>query len=150
MEATASENGEKIQELLKTDRRLTCEEAARDVGISRVSAHTILTTNLDKRRVAARWVPHCLSEEQKTECMVTAKTLLKRYYKEGECFLYRKVAIDETWIRIYEPESLCQSSEWLTLASPRPIQLRRKQGHLKMMMNFAYDSVGVLVTELVP
>ena len=72
VEVTASENVEKIQELLKTDRRFTCEEVARDVGISCISAHTILTTNLNMRRVTARWVPHCLSEEQKTERMDTA------------------------------------------------------------------------------
>ena len=150
VEATAPENVEKIQELLKTDRRLTCEEVAREIGISRGSAHAALTTNLNMRRIAARWVPHCLSEEQKTERMETAKTLLKRYIKEGESFLNRIVAIDETWIRSYEPELKRQSSEWHTPASPRPIKFRRKQGHLKMMMIFAYDSVGVLVAERIP
>ena len=43
-----------------------------------------------------------------------------------------------------------QSSEWYTPASPRPVKFRRKQGHLKMMIISAYDSVGVLVAERVP
>ena len=38
MEATAPEIVEKMQELLKTDRRLTCEELAREVGVSCSSA----------------------------------------------------------------------------------------------------------------
>ena len=45
VEATAPENVDKMQELLKTDRRLTCEELAREVGVSRGSAHTILTSD---------------------------------------------------------------------------------------------------------
>ena len=139
-----------MQELFKTDRRLTCEELAREVGVSRGSAHTILTSDLNMRRIAARWVPHCLYDDQKTDHMDIAKTLLKRYIKEGESFLNRIVAIDETWICSYEPELKRQSSEWHTPASPRPIKFRRKQGHLKMMMIFAYDSLGVLVAERVP
>ena len=53
MEATAPENVDKMQELLKTDRRLTCEELAREVGVSRGSAHTILTSDLNMRRITA-------------------------------------------------------------------------------------------------
>ena len=149
MESTAPENVDKKQELLKTDIRLTCGELAREVGVSRGSAHTILTSSLNMRCIAARWVPHCLSDDQKTDRMDIAKTLLKRYIKKGEHFLNRRVAIDETWIRSYEPELKRQSSEWHTPASPRPIRFRIKQGHLKMMMIFAYDSVGVLVAERV-
>ena len=110
---------------------MTCEELAREVGVSRGSAHTILTSDLNMRRIAARWVPHCLSDDQKTDRMDIAKTLLKKYIKEGESFLNRIVAIDETWIHSYEPELKRQSSEWHTPASPRPIKFRRKQGHLK-------------------
>ena len=150
VEATAPENVAKIKELLKTDRRFTCEEIAKDVGISRGSAHTILTTTLNMRRLAARWVPHCLSDAQKADRMDIATTLLNRYEMEGENFLSRIVAIDETWIRSYEPERKQQSSEWHTPASPRPIKFRRKQGNLKMMMIFAYDCVGVLAAERIP
>ena len=135
---------------LKTDRRLTCEEFARKVGVSRGSAQTILTSDLNMRRIAAWWVPHCLSDDQKTDRMDIAKTLLKRYIKDGESFLNRIDAIDETWIRSYEPELKRQSSEWHTPASTRSIKFRRKQGHLKMMMILAYDSVGALVAERVP
>ena len=62
VDATASENVEKVQELLNNGRRWTCEEVAREAGISRGSAHTILTTILRRRRIAARWVPNCLSD----------------------------------------------------------------------------------------
>jgi hypothetical protein len=39
---------------------------------------------------------------------------LSRFSKEGRDFLSRIVAIDETWVRSYEPELKRQSAEWHT------------------------------------
>lgn len=141
---------EKVKELLAVDRRYTCEEIANSVGISQGSAHTILTRNLGMRKVAARWVPHCLTQAQIQARLDTARDLLKRYEQEGETFLNRIVAIDETWVRSYEPELKRQSSEWHTPSSPRPAKFRRSQGNLKMLMVFAYDNTGVLSSHSVP
>lgn len=149
-EATQTENVDKVKEILGKDRRLTCEEIAREIGISHGSVHTILTNKLNMRRVAARWVPHALTTDQKQTRVDIAKQLYKRYEDEGETFLNRIVAIDETWIRSYEPELKRQSSEWHTQGSPRPIKFRRKQGNLKMMMIFAYDTRGILTSHRVP
>lgn len=63
------------------------------------------------RKVAARWVPHCLEDVQIIERLDSAKEHLKRYKKEGDEFLNRIVAIDGTWIRSYEPELKSQSAE---------------------------------------
>ena len=68
-----------------------------------------------------------------------AKKLLEGHKIEGENFLNMIVAIDETWIRIYEPELKRQLSEWHTPDSPRPVKYRRAWAHLKMIMTFAYD-----------
>lgn len=149
-EATNCENITKVRQILETDRRLTCDEVAREVGISHGSVYTILTGKLNMRRVAARWVPHALTDEQKQARVDIAKRLHKRYENEGENFINRIIAIDETWIRSYEPELKRQSSEWHTPASPRPIKFRRKQGNLKMMMIFAYDNHGILTANRVP
>lgn len=102
------------------------------------------------RKIAARWVPHCLNQQQIQARLESAKDLLKRYEREGEEFLNRIVAIDETWVRSYEPELKRQSSEWHTPASPRPAKFRRSQGNLKMLMIFAYDNSGVLSSHSVP
>lgn len=48
-------------------------------------------------------------------------------------YLNRIVAIDETWLRSYEPEFKSQSSEWHTSGSPKTAKLRRKQGNLKQL-----------------
>ena len=112
---------EKVKELLATNRRYTCNEIASRVG----------------------WLPHCLTEAQIQERLNSAKDLIERYEKEGERFLNRFVAIDETWVMPYEPELKPQSSKWHTPASPRPAKFRTSQASLKMLMIFAYDNSGV-------
>ena len=48
-------------------------------GISEGSVQTILKKRLDLRKVWARWVPHLLTQEQKTQCLKCARELLKTY-----------------------------------------------------------------------
>ena len=112
---------------------MTCEETAHSAGISRASAYRILTERLHKRRIAARWVPHGLSEEQKCRRLETAQQLLHRFREEGNEFLQKVVAIDETWIRDFQPELKSQSSEWRREGSPRPKKFKRVQSNVKKL-----------------
>ena len=150
MSATDGENVEKVAKLLNDDRRYTCTEIAHELDISHGSAHSILTERLKMRKVAARWVPHMLSDSEKHHRVKIARSLLHRYGKEGDEMLQRIVAIDETWIRSFEPELKRQSSEWHTKDSPRPLKFRRSQNRPKMLMIFAYDFRGVLSAHRVP
>ena len=102
------------------------------------------------RKIAARWVLHMLSESEKHQCVNIAHKLLKRYGEDGNEMLQGIVAIDETWIRSFEPELKRQSSEWHTKNSTRPIKFRRSQNCAKMLMIFAYDFRGVLMAHRVP
>jgi len=60
------------------------------------------------------------------------------------------VAIDETWVRDFEPELKSQSNEWRSPSSPRPKKFRRAQSKVKQMMIFAYDHRGIIMTDRVP
>ena len=60
------------------------------------------------------------------------------------------VAIDEIWIRSFEPELKHQSAEWHTPNSPRLVKFRTSRNNPKMLMIFAYDAEGVLTTYRVP
>jgi len=116
---------ERVLQILEEDRRMTCEETAHCTGISLASAYRILTERIHKRRIAARWVPHDLSEEQKYRHVEIAQQLLHRFREEGNEFLQKVVAIDETWIRDFEPELKSQSSDWRGKSSPRPKKFKR-------------------------
>jgi len=107
----------------------------------------IVTQTLQKRKVAAKWVPHRLSEEQKAARKRVAEELLRRYEAEGEQFLNRIVAIDETWIRDFEPQLKFQSPQWKHATSPRPQKCRRQRSKVKFIMIMAYNKNGVIATE---
>ena len=130
--AMDSYNTEQLKRLLKSDRRIMCEEMAQEIEISVGSVHTILCNHLKMRKVLARWMPprwmpHRLTSDQ-VECRLEVAThLLSRFGLEGQDFLSRIVAIDEMWVRSYEPELKRQSAVWHTPVSPRPAKYRRTQ-----------------------
>ena len=128
--ATDGENVEKVAKLLNDDRKYSCTEIAYELDISQGFAHSILTERLKMRKVAARCVPHMLSDSEKHHRVKIARSLLHRYGEEGDEMLQRIVAIDEL---------KRQSSEWHTKDSPRPLKFRRSQNCPKMLMIFAYD-----------
>jgi len=147
--STDDQSVKRVLKILAEDRRMTCEETANCAGISRASAYRILTERLHKRRNAARWVPHDLSEEQKCRRVQIAQQLLHRFREEGNEFLQKVVPIDEIWIRDFEPELKSESSEWRGKGSPRPKKFKRAQSNVKQMI-FAYDCKGVIMTDRVP
>jgi len=104
---------------LEEDRRKSFEEIA--------SVFRIVTQILQKRKVAAKWVPHQLSEEQKAARKRDAEEVLRIYEAEGEQFLNRIVATDETRIRDFEPQLKSQSSQWKHANSRRSKKCRRQK-----------------------
>jgi len=106
-----------------------------------------MAQTLQKRKVAAKWVPHQLSQEQKAARTRVAEEMLRRYEAEGEQFLNRTVAIDETWIRDFEPQLKSQSSQWKYATSLRPKKCRLQQSKVKLVMIMAYDKNGGMATE---
>ena len=56
---------DQVREKVLEDRRLTVQEIVAKVGISTGSFHSILTEDLDLRRVSAKFVPKLLTEQQK-------------------------------------------------------------------------------------
>ena len=124
LSATTGENVENVAKLLNDDRRHSCDEIAHELAISHGSVHGILTERLQMRKIAARWVLHkvVLSESEKHQRVNIARKLLKRYGEDGDEMLQRIVAINETWIRSFEPELKHQSSEWHIKNSSRPVK----------------------------
>jgi len=53
-----------------------------------------------------------LTEDHKSQRIVTSREFLNRYADEGEAFLDSIVTGDETWVYHFTPESKQQSLEW--------------------------------------
>ncbi|PNF31996.1 hypothetical protein B7P43_G06551 [Cryptotermes secundus] len=77
------------------DRRLAIREVADEVGISRGSANTILTEDLGRRRVAAKFVPKLLSPEQQQLRLEVAQDMLECANRDPE-FLKTVITGDES------------------------------------------------------
>jgi len=54
------ENVERVSEMIRSNRRLTSREISKDLNISYGSVRNILTTDLNMRRVIAKFVPRVL------------------------------------------------------------------------------------------
>ena len=83
-------------------------------------------------KIASKWVPHALTEQQKWCSYETCRIHLERY-QNGENLLNNVIAIDETWVRAYEPELKRQSAEWRHEVSPQRQKFRQNLSPVKLM-----------------
>jgi len=101
--STTDENLEEAKAIILTDRRVTIDEIALQLGIS--TAYSLVHDILGFHKVAARWVPRHLTEEHKRNRQHICSSLLEGYIREGDNFLNRIITGDETWGHHYEPET---------------------------------------------
>ena len=111
--------------------------------------HKILREDLHMRKIAAKWVPHALTEQQKF-CRYETCIHLERYQNEGENLLNNIITIDETWVRAYELELKRPSAKWRYEGSPRRQKFRQNPSPVKIMVILAYDVEGVILCHFVP
>jgi phage antirepressor YoqD-like protein len=69
------ENVDRVQELVHENRRITVREVAKMLGISYESVQIVLKDNLYMCRIAAKFMPCLLSEEQKENHVTTCQDL---------------------------------------------------------------------------
>jgi len=112
------ENVESIRAAVNENRRSTVRELDEDLGIPRNVVSQILTEDLGKKRVAAKFVPRLLSREQK-EFRAAVDTA-----NNDPDFLKKFITGDESWVYGYDPETKAQSSQWKSPESPRPKKAR--------------------------
>ena len=76
-----------VKIVVEEDAQLSVKDITSCTGISEGSVQTILKKRLDLRKVCARWVPHLLSEEQKTQRLKvpcpSGHTVTGRFYKNS-------------------------------------------------------------------
>ena len=95
----------RVREIIQNNCRLTGREVAEDVGISYGSCQEILTNESGMSRVAAKFVPRLLTDEQKQNRKTISQELIERAETDLD-FKKKKNIItgDETWIYGYDVE----------------------------------------------
>ena len=82
---------------------------------------TILKKRLDLRKVCARWVPHLLTEEQKTQRLKSARKLLKTYKGCYSRIISNLLTGDETWVHMFEPQRRADNKQWKRKDKKKPM-----------------------------
>lgn len=127
------ENVQKVAKMVRSNRRLTIRELTEELNISYGSVQSILTDDLQMRRVSAKFVPRLLTAEQK-ENRVSVCTELKDRLDADPDFMAKIITGDESWVYGYDPETKIQSSQWKTSGSPRPKKARQSKSNVKVML----------------
>ena len=119
--------------MVEQDVRLSIKDIASCTSISEGSAQTILKTRLDLRKVCARWVPHLLTEEQKTQCLKCAQDFLKTYKGRNSQVISNLLTGDETWVHMFEPQRRADNKQWKRKDQKRPCIAKRTISSKKML-----------------
>ena len=130
--ARTDENVESLR-LLTEDRRTTLQMNADRLNIGKEPFRRIVTEDLRKRKICARFVPHALTTEQKKERVVYCQDLL--LMAQDKCFWENIITGDETWCSAYDPVTKQQSTEWVGQNSPKPKKVRFQKSRVKTMLN---------------
>jgi len=143
------DNVAKVCEVIRSNRCLTVREVAEEVSISKTVCHEILTKNLGMHRIAAKFVPRLLMDDQKLNQVDMSQELLDRA-NDDDNFLKNIITGDETWVYGYDVETKVHSSQWVSKTSPRPKKSHQVHSHVKVMLTVFFDSEGVVHFEFLP
>jgi histone-lysine N-methyltransferase SETMAR len=101
------------------------------------------------RRIAAKFVPRLLTDDQKQHRLEVCMEL-KEHVRNDPDFLSKVVTGDESWIYGYDPETKQQLSQWKSPSSPRPKKAWQVKSNVKSMLICFFDIDGIIHKEFVP
>ena len=130
---------DQVREKVLENCRLTVREIVAEMGISTGSVHSILTEDLNLRRVSAKFVLKLLTEQQKELRKEISEGMLDLANHVSE-FIKIIITGDETWDYGNDPETKFQSSQWKHPESPRPKKARQVRSNVKVMLTCFFDS----------
>jgi len=130
------------------DRRRTIDDLEALTGVSWSSCQRILKEELHMKRVAAKFVPHLLSEDQRANRLDVCRGM-KDQLKTDSDFLSKIITGDESCCYGYDPETKQQSSQWKSASSPRPKKARQVQSNVKTMLICFFGIKGLVHFEFV-
>ena len=111
--------------------------------------HEILAENLGMDRIAAKFVPRLLTDDQKQNRVDVSQELLHGA-NDDDNFFKNIITGNETWVYGYDVETKVHSSQWVSKSSPRPKKSRQVRSHVKVMLTVFFDSEGVVHSEFLP
>ena len=127
---------------------MSVRDTASCTGISEGSVQTMLKKRLDLRKVCARWVPHLLTEEQKTQRLKCARELLKTCKGCNSRVISNLLTGDEIWVHMFEPQKRADNKQWKRIDKKCPCIAKRTISSKKMLYAIFFKSSGPVVRAL--
>jgi hypothetical protein len=141
---------EAVEKLVAENPRITIEEITEETGVSHGSAYTILTVYLQLSSRCSRWVPHCLSDEQKLKRVEAANEWLNLCENKSDVELIQRiVVIDEKYFFHRSLGTKQSNYSWCLDASERPRVPRRTMSDSKSHVICATSFCGRFHFEVV-
>jgi transposase len=134
------ENSDEIGNFIAEHPDATLAEISKCTGISPSSVHRILTLDLGKKWIIARWVPHLLSPEQQNERVMEASNILKFMKKTNS--MSKLVVIDEKMVYHRPLGTKKTNAEWVDAMGDQPRIPHRTQFDPKTMIIVAVSFTG--------
>ena len=147
--ATTPSKVEQVRAAVNQDRRRTIHDLCAEVGIGYGSCQRILTEQLNMHRIAAKFVPKVLTQDQKDSRVAICQEL-KETVINDPTLLLNVITGDESIVYAYDPQTKLQSSQWKSPGSPRPKKARMQKSKLKTMLICFFDQEGIVHREFVP
>ena len=114
---------------------MSVKDIASCTGISEGSVQTILKKRLDPRKVCARWIPHLITEEQKTQRLKCAFTF-ENIQRLNSWVISNLLTGDETWVHMFELQKRADNKQWRQKDQKRPCIAKRTISSKKDVRNF--------------
>ena len=133
-----------VKIVVEQDARLSVKDIASCTGISEGSMQTILKKRLDLKKVCARWVPHLLTEEQKTQRLKCVRELLKTCKGCNSRVISNLLTGYETWVHMFEPQRRTDNKQWKRKHQKRPCIAENHKFDKDVVRNF-FNSSGPVV-----
>ncbi|GFO06639.1 histone-lysine N-methyltransferase SETMAR [Plakobranchus ocellatus] len=142
LSALVTAHREKVDCMIRANRRVKQKEIANAVGISKERVHHIVTTGLPKSLCPlGPKTAHCRDESAEKGHVYST---LERYNAEGEAFLQRILTGDESWVHHYDPECKAQSNDYWHKTSPSPRNFKVDASARKALFPVFWDMEGVV------
>jgi len=122
-----------VVDLVKNDRQIASRMIAESLNIPKTVVLRILKEDLGKRKLFARFVPHCLTPEQREDRVTSCQDIIAMAHADKQIF-NQIITEDETWCFAYDPDTKRQSSEWVGETSPPPKKLKFQRSRIKIML----------------
>ena len=139
---------EKVRHLVSEDACRTVREITLRCRISVSSTHSILRKDLKLRKLAARFVPKLLTDEQKQRRLDVCHANLALVAQQP-LTLRQVITGDESWCYSYEPNTKQKSQMWLGSGDQRPQKARRPRSQRRVMLVAFFDDQGCVHFEFV-